>query len=366
MALKERIIGPETGTITDLNTSSQLVRQFGGGYQALNNSSSGYDGVFYTDHFHAHGGGISGQDGSTSYSNWPSQWVNENYNPIRHNPGNAVPSVAWMSTELFARARPDSPIFDMPRMIGELKDLPGMVKNVGSRFLNQGLPYAVGHANLSYQFGWKPLFEDAIRLTHFQDAVQKRFDELKAFGEVKKGTRRVSLYSNTSSNSYTDDMDYWHMTVSNLKIDRVWGYTRWTTTSTFPQLDRDLWALAQKSALAYDPNTGITGKGAWNLIPWTWMSDWFLNVGSYLEACRNTDDFNCTTGMICHTTIETASARSTGDRYGHHYGDVSPLSYNRIEKRRFAADPPSITAQIPILGDGQLGILSSLWSTRHR
>ena len=332
-------------------------------------SFSGRHGPFKSVHTHASGGGMSFQDDSFVCGNNPCGWVHgENYNPIKSNTGNPVPSIDWASTELFARSRPDSKIFDFPRAIGELKDLPGMLQGIRRSFLDKGVAYTVGHLNLSYKFGWEALFSDVAKTFQLTESIDKRFKQLKRQSETGSVIRKVQLYQGTNANSYDLDHERWHMTVSNQLSDRMWGYTIWRTSSSFPQTDADLLALAQSSAAGLGGSNLLTdyGEAAWNLIPWTWATDWFLNVGTYLEACRNTDDWGCSVGNICHETTFTATARSTGLIHEDKPGDITPLHFERVDKRRFAANAPTITAQFPVLTDSQLGILGSILSTKGR
>lgn len=347
-----------------------VVKKFGHFHDHLLFSLPGRHGFFRTYHFKQSGGGMSYHDGDYSVDNFPCQWVNgEGYNPIKENPGNDVPNIDWLSTELFARSRPDSKDFDATRAIAEMKDLPGMLQDIHRSFLNKGVPYTIGKLNLSYKFGWKPLFDDVLKTLTFQDLVKKRFEQLKRQSETGSVIRKVQLYSGTKPHDYEADMDLWKMHVSNLMLDRVWGYTIWKTTGEFPSTDAALQGLAMKSALGLGGQDPLSdyGQTAWNLIPWTWLTDWFLNVGTYLEACRNTDYWTCSVANLCHETIFTANAHSIGNRResGPH-GTVTPLHYERVERRRYAANPPTITAHFPILTGSQVGILGSIMSTKRR
>jgi hypothetical protein len=250
-----------------------------------------------------------------------------------------------------------------------LKDLPSMLQDIHRSFLDKGVQYTIGHLNLSYKFGWKPLFDDVLTMTILQRLIKKRFDQLKRQSETGSVIRKVSLYSGSKSHDYEAPMDLWNMRVSNLMLDRVWGYTIWKTTSNFPKTDERLMELARNSALGLGGQDPLSdyGQTAWNLIPWTWLTDWFLNVGTYLEACRNTDDWTCSIANICHETIFTANAHSIGDlRESGPHGTVTPLHYERVERRRYAANPPTVTAHFPVLTDSQVGILGSIMSTRRR
>jgi hypothetical protein len=200
-------------------------------------------------------------------------------------------------------------------------------------------------------------------LLDFQTAVKKRFDSLQHLRDNGSTIRKATLFNGRNFNYYDDSMDYWKMSVENEIIDRVWGYTIWNTTESYPKTDEELMAYARRTVFGMTGHS--LGVSAWNLMPWSWMIDWFANVGTFLQANFNSDEMVCTVANICHRKNELAQAFSVGDRYPHHYGDVSVLRYEREEKRRFPANPPTITAHVPILNEGHMGILGSLFATKR-
>lgn len=361
---KTRIIAPERGESYDSYNGRTSVRLFGGGYDTRLESTGGRHHPFRVDHFRSGGGGMNVSDGTVTMSNWPCQWQSENLNPTRHNDGNNVPNVDWLSTKLFALTRPDSTQIDITRYVGELRELPSMLRGIGDEFLKKGIPYSLGHLNLTYKFGWLPFFKDTLNLLDFQTTVKKRFDSLQKLRDNGSTIRKATLFRGSNFNSYVDSMDYWKMSVENQIDDTVWGYTIWKTTESYPKTDEELIAYARRTV--YGMSGANLGVAAWNLMPWSWMIDWFSNVGTFLAANANSDEMVCTTANLMHKRQERAQAFSTGDRYAHHYGDVSPTFYNRTEKKRFPANPPTITAHVPILNEGHMGILGSLFATKRR
>ncbi|QXN75353.1 MAG: hypothetical protein [Grapevine-associated levi-like virus 1] len=367
MTEKYKFHPQQTGELQNVSTGGIQTRSFGGGVDHLQFSLPGRHNFFKVSHESYEGGGVDGTVNDLVLSNWPSQWVFENWNPIKTNNGsNDVPNVGWLSTLLFARSRPDSKSFDISRFIGELKDLPGMIKRMGEDFLSKGIPYSAGHLTLSYKFGWAPFFDDIAKMTLLQTLIDKRFKQLKSLKENGSEIRKVKLYSGTKEyNASGVPMEDWVMSINNVLTDTCWGYTIWNTTNSYPSTDQDLMDYARKTALNLDP---LNGQTAWQLIPWSWLSDWFLNVGTYLEAIRNSDEFTCSVAMLCHQTDFFALARSTGFREGTSYPGLTlrPYVYKSTLKTRFAADPPTITAHIPVLNAGHMGILSSIAATKYR
>lgn len=117
----------------------------------------------------------------------------------------------------------------------------------------------------------------------------------------------------------------------------------------------DMRALARKAVL------GLTfdGSSAWQLIPWTWLTDWCLNIGDWFRANRNIIPAQLEScSVLKHTRSEYISAP-----WSTPYGSVTmSLSEGRAiaeDKERIPASPIPI-AHFPFLSGNQLGILGSL------
>jgi len=111
---------------------------------------------------------------------------------------------------------------------------------------------------------------------------------------------------------------------------------------------------------------GLDVKVAWDLIPFSFMVDWFANTGDFLEARQVIADYNvtCEYGYVmCHTK-RTHTLVGSG-AFGHYSGGgVVPGSvfYERVEetKQRERADPFGFYTNFTNLNSFQWSALAAL------
>lgn len=357
------------GTLTTPHGSQSFV--CGTGFDRLNISSGGRHGHFDVYHEKFEGGFLNGQilipGDEHHYEGWPSFW---RYSGAIPWPPVALdtPSKEWLSTQLLANTNPSKPKIDVGRAIGELKDLPGMLRDIGDEFLNKGFHKAAAGLHLSYEFGWAPFCQDVANLFLCQDAIKKRFDTLKKLRKQKSILRKIALWDQTNTSYGEGHCDYWKMSLSTAARDKVWGYTIWQTTDDFPATDAELQARALRCALNLRPNPKIM----WDLLPWSWAIDWFANVGQFIQAKDNEAHAQCVLANLCFTQQRIKRARAQSREGGIPYEDIgshmeiTPIRQETVQKFRFRASPPTLTAQFPILTNDQLGILGSLAISKGR
>lgn len=100
---------------------------------------------------------------------------------------------------------------------------------------------------------------------------------------------------------------------------------------------------------------------AWNLVPWSWMADWFTSTGDFLQANRNV--VGMTPGPACYMqhTI-TARVGTVEQSPKELIGGNSICTYETKTRSVFAG--PQIAAHIPLLTGYQTSILGALAITR--
>lgn len=256
------------------------------------------------------------------------------------------------ATELLAETNPSRATVDIPVFLAELRDLPQLVKIVGDTALK-----TVSKANLSYWFGWKPLISDIMKLMDFSGAVNSRYKELKALydGGLRR-TRELDRLSNEADagERVLNSTDYitWTAKMKKQSQVRIWGHVKWKPTTLPPKTDQELINLARRAALGLtiDPST------AWELIPFSWMVDWFSNVGSFLAAHRNTVPCDAYDLSIMRHQVTTSSFSNLV---------VSPgmnAKEGWIKREDKSRTPMSATlaAYLPYLSGRQWSILGSL------
>lgn len=273
-----------------------------------------------------------------------------------------------------ALTNPSRPVVDLPVFVKELKDLPKLIQLAGRNILskppggtlgfnpnlfkNRSPLELVGSGNLNWQFGWAPLLGDLLKLTGFMDHVAKRQLELQKLYSGKGLRRRVNMGSleqngtigNTTLNSVGFALNGAANVVSK---SRSWGTVKWFPT-TLPDInDPTHVSAAIKATLGLD----LTMSTVWEALPWTWLIDWFTNVGDILMGSRNTVPAHH--GPICFMTYQKTveSWYTTGITSGLSWGGTK---LHRETKQRTVVNTIQVTGDIPFLGWRRLSILGSL------
>lgn len=187
--------------------------------------------------------------------------------------------------EAFNRSNPSRPVVDIGVTIAELRDAPSLLNIAAKTLARKG-----ANALLAYQFGWKPLLSDIKKLVDFQVDTARRVDELNRLYSSGGLKRRIQLGTEQSSKRIIR-----HPVSSQGKYLTVDGHANsvrksWATMRFVPQPGTIPPATDKaKLMLAIRATYGLTVdiSTAWELLPWSWMIDWFSNVGDYLQTTRN-------------------------------------------------------------------------------
>jgi len=298
-------------------------------------------------------------------------------------PGNFVPGAMSSSLELELRkeldsklraTRPTIPAVGLTRAILELKDFPQLVESV--RRLSQKKWDGVGSHYLGYQFGIAPLVSDVRKSAEAIINFDRHLEQfLRDSGRL---VRRSVKTVNRSSNSGSNPVLAFGPAQPGIKTRVTESYqdvVETTTASAFC-----LWeyfagdptgALASHhSALAkadYVLGTKLDAATVWALAPWTWMIDWYVQIGSLLAYQQDVADHSLAmrrSGFV--TTRErlvTAGANfqiSFGDGVPQPKVPLAAVSRGVRYKRRKAPSPYSLIKTWDELDSFQVSILAAL------
>lgn len=295
---------------------------------------------------------------------------------------------AW---SLIAKTNPSAPHVSVPQNLGEMKDwknLPIRLRDAGRNLLRQykngrvpnilgsnptsrgkaaiGTARAAASGNLAWRFAIRPLLSDLNKLLDTTDSVAKRKKMLDDLAE-RKYLRRTAVLSRDSVtgtpatyfSSTTSGVSYQSQR-QDVSTSKVWGSVcyRSISTTSIPESDIDRLYLARRLT------HGITGwstfETAWELIPWSWLADWFSSFGDSIKALNNTIPLAWT--RIC---IMRDSTCSRGERIvtAIPQGVTVSGDFLRSEewKERFLTFPVwPFAMSIPAIKPGQWSILGSL------
>lgn len=237
--------------------------------------------------------------------------------------------ISSVETNLYAqgstgynRAKPGRPIVDFGVAIGELRNIPtipgkaliSLTKSLGKSAKDRGKFFKeLGSDYLNLQFGWKPFLKDLASLVDIQESLHQRLSQLRR-DNGQSIRRRVTLedsgdlvVSNTNSGFTPSFYPFMHpftivdssgsQTVTVTTWNKIWfaGKFRYY----IPDLDDPASnARLIRKLLGLNPTPDVL----WNLLPWTWLSDWFINVGDTLSNLNDhaAENLVCEYGYVMH------------------------------------------------------------------
>ncbi|UJQ85507.1 MAG: putative maturation protein [Alehxovirus faecicola] len=275
----------------------------------------------------------------------------------------SLPSLQNSATTLLARTNPSRADVGLLNFIYELKDLPGMLRDIGDFKLNKKRvirsPRDLANHNLSLQMGWIPLISDITKLLHFTSSVDKRVDELKRLYSNEGLKRRITLANESTSGviSTTIESNLSHLiNVNRHKITHVkrWGTVRWLPT-VLPAIPVESEQM-RRFAMSLVLGSRIDAEFLWNAIPWTWLVDWATNTGEYIRAHSNHVPCVATKVNIMTQTTTTTVWKRTDSRTYYKGGDGITL----LSTKERAQPVANLSGTLPFLNARRLSILGSL------
>lgn len=287
---------------------------------------------------------------------------------------------AGMVTNVIARSNPSRPVVAPLTLLQDIKDIPKQLKEFGDQvkpsrmrdgsYAPKGLnPKDIGNIHLGIQFGWLPLIEDVKKVVNFGSYTHKRAKEFKRLYESPSGQHSTIQLGTAAASSddglvdiSTDHGHYIRSRASRMTTAKRWGTTRWIPHSYPPVSNRDAFYLAQAQRASAGLTVEGTLQGAWDLIPWTWLVDWFSNVGDFALLNSNTVPASWTSACIM-TRVETVQTFKPEQIVSSVKGGGGYLS--RLTLSRYTAGA-LLDLHVPFLDPGRLSILGALYVQRFK
>ena len=207
-----------------------------------------------------------------------------------------LPAPSGWALDLVARTNPSRPVVTPLTLLQDLIELPRMLRDLPTLISRKrGILTAKGASNayLSTIFGWMPFVEDIKKLLDLSSDIDKRAMELNRLYSSGGLRRKITLGGDHQVGRVEETLSgqgsaviYIPVSVS---VERtMWATIRWKPTQLVPHHPGD----AKVRQLARQVVSGMTSeglaKGLWDVLPWTWMVNWFTNVGNYALAQSNT------------------------------------------------------------------------------
>jgi hypothetical protein len=212
------------------------------------------------------------------------------------------------------------------------------------------------------QFGLLPYYRDFLKLWSFNDQVDRRLKVLEKLRTAKGFRKTVEIgawESNTSFNHvFQSQGQYSALPVTGHTVVGKKVHCRWSPTETsISQTPFQTRRLVQRALLGFQQNI-IDAATLWEVLPWSWLTDWAYDVGGYLKTFRNSVPAVLADIVVMeHTrTLYTAPGYNWPDWYQR---SQSAFSCLRDTKRR-SIPIVAPSAHFPFLSGNQMGIVASL------
>lgn len=192
----------------------------------------------------------------------------------------------------------------LPVSLIELRELPRMFKN----FLEVTWKRAAG-SYVEYSFGYAPIISDLQNLFRLPETIEKRIAELNYLRSKEKVSRTRTVWSGSAK-----------QTLARRQVFSSPGLTIWSTPEISTESDAQVtsrWRPRDEIKSLSDPEMAVLARNlvlgltpesllahAWELLPWSWLIDWFSNLGDFLALTNNSVAY--LSGPCC-LTVKTTS-----------------------------------------------------------
>lgn len=281
-----------------------------------------------------------------------------------------------LRTQALARTGLSNPSFNIPLSVVELRDVPRMLRHAGDLLHGLRRPSGLNPlkegaaATLAWQFGWRPLIDDLKKLMKFQLIVEKRVRQIDQAFDRQRGYLGKATLENFSTVTVEPDKGlnsssglFYRADRTTVSSTRSWCTVPWAPRSKFRSLGSDA-----AKAKAFNEALGFNGRNIpltiWKALPWTWLTDWFVNISDSILAVNNLIDYQPGTGCIMvHRSIVTSFPGGMCTHLGEPVISVSSHESTREIKQRFVISDWGVglpTMKVPFLDTFKLSVLGSL------
>jgi len=287
-------------------------------------------------------------------------------------PASGLSAAQGAGATAWNKFKPGKPKTSMSVFIAELRDLPSMLKAKSYAHRNLGKHY------LAYQFGWLPFLSDLRKMYQTQQRMEQILENIHHLNG--KWIRRHGTVEDTTSGAVG-----WNLTGSSLpvfdpmipyEVARSFRSSGYSSThvkvwfaGAFRYYVRDVERKLMVNPMSRNLRRKIMGltmtpADVWEAIPWSWLIDYFSNVGDILS--------NMDSGFVDELVAKYAYVMRSQVTMAHQVSLATCLNGTTIQgtiertietKARAVADPFGFDVG-GNLTSHQLGILAALGISR--
>lgn len=287
-----------------------------------------------------------------------------------------------MGATAISRTVPTAPSFSLITALGEIRN-DGIPTILGGAFLKarklSQLPKTAAGEYLNFEFGWKPFIADIRKLCSSVMKSEKILSDYEK-GSGKNIFRHYEFPEDVSVTTSEPEMgsvlypalatycydSYQGSLTKTVKTERkVWfeGTYRYNVPSGDDVRSQIASAASKAEHLL---GLRITPEVLWNLQPWTWLVDWFLNIGDLLTnfSAFGTDELMLKRGYVMCSTNTTVTYTHQGTVYKNGGPGVVSQSFSGESKLRLRASPWGFGVTFEEFTPRQIAILAALGITQ--
>jgi hypothetical protein len=241
---------------------------------------------------------------------------------------------------------PGVPEVDLAEFLVELREIPAII-----------FPKHVLTVPISILFGVLPFLRDLFALADIADSIDKRMELINSMvGREKKRKLGLGKTESTKTKSsvtfgahleerWTTNLRAWCVKTETIESNKLKPPRKFNTSQVRNLLISDLPILT-----------------AWNLMPWSFMIDYFVNVDDMIRAHNNrVPGYKISSLCVCVETKTKYQIKHTGsfDSYWSGNVRVGGGRYERLTQRRgiYPNPTPRLPRLYPLLSPSQLGNL---------
>lgn len=293
----------------------------------------------------------------------------------------------YYGTKAISETIPTNPVADLAVFLAELRR-EGIPQRPGNQAIKRDGPLSsqgLGGEYLNFEFGWKPVISEVRNVSQSVLNANKHIRQLAR--DSGKLIRRRHAFPLIEESTVQTGRGYVYNVPGQTSFEQQFfagGVTR-TTLRTTTTLSQKIWFSGAYSYLLPNAETivgkisrfesqanhllglRLTPEVLWELAPWSWLSDWNMNVGDILSnaSALGKDGLVIRYGYLMRTTVAERTLQL--DPLPLSRGGVSPtatLTLRTTRKERIAATPYGFGLNPSTFSLRQWAILGALGMTK--